>query len=415
MRWRVLSKTQALRRLKAASARVSHPKSSPVSSWTHAEILALFAFLVAEAGWAAGQVPNIPKVETNPTPIPTKSHPSPSPKVRPASSFTATAYQAELMPIPKSVAIPGLKLNSNDMPVRFERIGSSIRVWVQIRGEFQLPQWSLIYEKDTLVQIGQTSDAAPFEISVPLRGKKTLLKLTAIGPRGELKTQQWWVIFEDYDVYLANAKSGKSLSQGIGLTPALGYTFVRVQQSRIADFTEMALTLKLSFQRPFFFPNWDIALNAFGTAYTFQPSKADTQARFIGANFRVGYKLPFIKDPWGLSIAAGAYYNTMIVTRDAFGYRNITGPQLFPLLKRTLGPRNTLYGYFKYSPVGNRFALTSFDNREIAAGAGWVRSLKNGHPLTLSLDFANLKQFSDTRVDTTTLVTTWTLSLGYGF
>jgi hypothetical protein len=69
-------------------------------------------------------------------------------------------------------------------------------------------------------------------------------------------------------------------------------------------------------------------------------------------------------------------------------------------------------GYLKYSPVGSGLGIESFGNREIAVGFSWTRKLKTGHPLSASLDFANLSFTVD---DSQISSTSFSLSAGYGW
>ena len=173
---------------------------------------------------------------------------------------------------------------------------------------------------------------------------------------------------------------------------SLGFSYITYKQTNIKDFSEMAVTAKASYLRLLPWARWTIGLSSFFTALPITTSIPGISARFLGINLRVGYQVARIKAPWELAVLTGWYYTSMFVTNDYLGFRNLAGPQLYPVLTRHLTLRDSAFCYAKYSPVTNGLSLSflSFSDRELAAGGGWIHGLKNGHPLSVTLDVANI-------------------------
>jgi hypothetical protein len=145
----------------------------------------------------------------------------------------------------------------------------------------------------------------------------------------------------------------------------------------------------------------------------------ETTARFIGANFRIGYAVPRIREPWRLLLMVGGYYTTMNVSPNTFGFRNLSGPQFFPVLRRAMDSGDSVSTYFKISPVSaGGVSLTNLASRELAFGITYNKNLKNGHSIPFSIDYSNLKSSVETEEGTATVpvaVTSLTFGIGYNF
>ena len=113
--------------------------------------------------------------------------------------------------------------------------------------------------------------------------------------------------------------------------------------------------------------DWGLQLSGYGTLLHLSESDAD-QARYLGLNGRFIRRFFPSSRKWNLSLAAGAYFLTMLVPSERFGYVNLAGPQLYPAL--SFSPWGFLQtGIFvKYSPVQKNFGLLNSSNREWAAG-----------------------------------------------
>jgi hypothetical protein len=175
------------------------------------------------------------------------------------------------------------------------------------------------------------------------------------------------------------------------LQPGLGFTTSNYLSAERINYSSEALTVKgaVSYRLS---PQWEVGGNVFYTAFFLSKSDPATDVRYLGLNARVGYTVPWLTDPWSLSLCAGMYQLSMSVTNDQFGFSGLTGPQLFPVIRRKLSEFDSLSGYLKLSTVSSgSLNVTDLTNREIAAGIHYSRALgKSGTRLGLTVDYSDL-------------------------
>jgi len=245
-----------------------------------------------------------------------------------------------------------------------------------------------------------------FEYKVTLRSKATQMIFTEVGPAGTYKNEFLIVAFPDWDcsIPLQTPKRHRVLASA-------GVTSIQFQQTQINPYSAFAVTLKASYSYSLFYPRVDLGVNSYFTAFTFAASDPTTQARFLGINAKIGYNF-VISDPWRFSVQTGIYYTTMFVTNNNFGFQNLMGPQLYPVVSRRFG-NSSLLAYFKFSPVGSGFGITSLANNEIAGGLNFSHPIRNsGMSYSVGVDMSQLSlNFQSIQV----LVNTASLSAGLSF
>jgi hypothetical protein len=108
----------------------------------------------------------------------------------------------------------------------------------------------------------------------------------------------------------------------------------------------------------------------------------------------------------------GGFFKSMSVTNDAFGYRNMIGPQLYPVLSFAANDRHTLSGYFRFSPtLDGLFIYPADKNYELAFGFTWAYQISPRFTLPVTAEVA-LVRLSFPRTDI--FNNTYTLSVGFG-
>lgn len=115
---------------------------------------------------------------------------------------------------------------------------------------------------------------------------------------------------------------GQATTHYLEEQPSILFTNANVKQ--VADFHQ--------FQYQYFiFPRWlDFSLGANLTGLSVQePSERENQFIYTTAYANLGILLP-ISDFWNIKIVAETFYTTMVVKDDEFGFRNLTGSQLYP-------------------------------------------------------------------------------------
>jgi len=304
---------------------------------------------------------------------------------------------AHVVPLSADAPIAGLTFPEKDLKTDVQSFGDDLRVLVTLKGSYNSKdQWTLSWKDQKQVKLLKVDKAGNFAITLPLYAKATSVDIMAVGPMGEVEEEEVGIDFPDYDAFKNHAKFEPPKRSSLGVS--LGVTSINYTETDCSPLSELALTAKVSYQSLIFPPNWDVAFNVYGTAMPLTSTVASTNIRFLGANARIGFVVPFVTSPWRLSIMGGGYYTTSLVSQPAAvihtlaeysGFNNMYGPQIFPVLSRKFGKADSIYLYSKFSPIMNNF-IPTFASTEFAVGGGWSHPLPNGTPLTIAVDFDDL-------------------------
>ena len=305
----------------------------------------------------------------------------------------------------KSKPIEGLVLDAGTYELEELEIDKQTVPLLRIRGSYSPRGLSLLYDNRPLVLSERSVDA--FSMTVPLSGKRTVIEVSSVALDGATQKERIEILFTEYAAF--QAVQTERRKPGLGLSPSLGITSLSYTETGVAPYSAVMLSGKLGLAFALAPPVWDGAANIFGNLAPIAGDSSGNVARFVGLNFRVGYAVRQVRDPWKLGLMAGYYSNQMLVSGNKFGFKRLSGPQFFPTLRRRIGEGKGAYAYLKYAPVAPGGWISSLGDRELAAGVGgnWMAGKKT--PLTLSLDFADLSAvLSGISIDCQTL----TLSLG---
>ncbi len=296
----------------------------------------------------------------------------------------------------------GSKIRKLALPV--EPISVDPEGFIVLRGRYNQADWNILYSQRKVAR----NKSGDFLLKIPVDQQTSEFELLEVSPTGQVNGEQLKLVFVgDFKAYQArNAQTKVPLGLSFGVGPSL----VMYQETDLPDRTQIALTVKASFSRIIFPPHWDIGLSGY---YTLMPLSVTTEPgiRFLGLNGRIGYIVPGVKAPWRFAVMAGYYFTTTMVEGDAYGFKNMSGPQLFPVLSRRIGPNSAVGGYFKFSPVTSGANPLSFQNREFAMGFNFTRFLKNAKSWNISADVASFKLNVEGFAISST---SYSLGFGYG-
>ncbi len=119
-------------------------------------------------------------------------------------------------------------------------------------------------------------------------------------------------------------------------------------------------------------------------------------AQFFNMGLNVGY--PLVSGRLGVAVVGGWFYRTTFVTESLFGFKNVTGIQLYPRLTYRLDSRQTVHFQISYSPIMDQLSLLGLAHRELAMSAGWSRAVTERNNLFVNLEYSSLS-FTITEVD----------------
>ncbi len=108
-------------------------------------------------------------------------------------------------------------------------------------------------------------------------------------------------------------------------------------------------------------------------------------ARFWNSNADVIYAFPHEARTWAFGIAGGVFYTSMYPQGINFGFRNLWGPELYPIATYLLNNKNSLDFYLKYSPVFSQTPV-NFGSHELDAGVEWTRDLTDKRSVSYKLE-----------------------------
>jgi hypothetical protein len=246
-----------------------------------------------------------------------------------------------------------------------------------------------------------------FQVDISYDAGLRALELALVGPKGEVeyhfyrlelqlpavpKEERAETVGPDF----ADLEFNKKLKRRFFISPGLGISSLSYSQTAVDPYHSIVMTAKVSSNYLLFPPKWDLGFTGFFNFVSLSKS-SPVDVRFLGLNLRLGYIFPEIKAPWRLSLYGGWYYSTMFASDSTFGYKNISGPQLFPSLRRNLNNGHAISTYFKFSPISNNLGFFSLSNNEIATGLSYLIPTEK-HAYSISLDYARI-QFYDGEVE----------------
>ena len=207
--------------------------------------------------------------------------------------------------------------------------------------------------------------------------------------------------------------SGFEPGTSFNLTAQLGYTQMNYTETRVTPFSMTALSGKLALLYQLAPPFWDLGLNIFSNLQPLSSSNKNVTVRVLGANFRIGYAIPFIKEPWRLVIMPGLSISNMMVSNKSFGYNVYYAAQMYPVLRYTFSNGQGLFTYLKYLPTTSGTHMFTNKEYELAYGAGW--SIPTAKTSTLAFSFdASTQKFSPVPAFLA-VSKSFTVNVGYGF
>jgi len=174
-------------------------------------------------------------------------------------------------------------------------------------------------------------------------------------------------------------------SSGTWLSIGLGLSFDSYRETNHPDY--FASNIRLNSELHYHINDaWELGASAFLTTVPMTKTQPST-LRLLGAELETGYRC-YATRKVTVKIFAGGFYRTMLVTDNAFGVKNLAGPELFPRLEY-LATKGTLLGLsIKYSPILNNLKFNS-SNREISVSLSARHPSGNG--LVVKLQYSNLR------------------------
>jgi hypothetical protein len=300
--------------------------------------------------------------------------------------------------------------------------------FIILKGKLRAPiGWILLINQTQVLQMPRDGESG-FEHKITLSGVKTSVPVEMIGPMGQIRKE----VFEiDYPGYGTDELGAMGSTEGppaqphsqagsdetsifsrFHFTGGVGGSLLSFSQTNRPELTQFYLTPKSAVDFDLIPGKWSIGANFYFNALRFYGDPDEIRASFVGVNFRAGYQIPQVPDPWRLRLMVGATYMSMMVSGANLGFQNLMSPHVYPVITRTLTPQTSAYLYMKYAPLADAVYLLEFGSREMAFGMGWLYHLPSGHSLSVSFDYSNL---SFDFIGASIRSSATTLGVGFGF
>jgi hypothetical protein len=140
------------------------------------------------------------------------------------------------------------------------------------------------------------------------------------------------------------------------------------------------------------------------TAWSFSESGSTLGIRLFDSEISLAYALIPVKVGFNLSLRAGIFYASTLVSGNTFGVQNLYGPDLYPVISYGLSSGQVISVYFKIAPAVDLQGDVNFTNKLTAVGltystksgsGAWVYSVDykdyDANENGVSVSFSNLE------------------------
>ena len=283
------------------------------------------------------------------------------------SAFSDPKFIPAQIEIVSEEKINDLKWKDEFIRIRDESVKQEQKQIILLTGSYYREGWQLMRNQKPI----KTNVLGGFVYEAIVTKEARAFEFEAIGPKGEIEKEKIVVRVPSWE---PQKEVVSWEPKRLFIVPGLGLSSISTKETAISNYSTIALTAKASLNYLLIPKKMDLGLSVFFTAFQLTKNEPIT-ARYLGFNTRVGYILPFIESPWVVSIYGGWYYTTTFVQGNSFGYRNMSGPQIYPSVRRTLPSGDVLAAYFKFSPVASSLKLLTISDREIAGGVAYIHPL----------------------------------------
>ena len=304
-----------------------------------------------------------------------------------AAAIVSCSADVEAAVRPQSVVgraaqpLAGLKFSSQRFPIIIrENSDGQFQLQVRIAGRFESPESKLLLDFEPVaVEGGQ------FDIELAIRDATTTLEFSTVNLMGQIQTETVILQSDPPNPVREILKSlqAETSSIGVGLSGAL----MNYEDNAGVKFQQFGIAGKLSYSK-FLTSNRRhvAAANIYRTFLPLSGNDNGLRLNLLGMNLRYGYFLGQSAG-WRFWLYGGYFYSTTTSPSGRIGFRNLLGPQVYPMASRQLSRRDSIFTYFKFAPL---YGLGDLSSREMAYGVSYTYRPLTGLSMSLSLDHSQI-------------------------
>lgn len=244
-----------------------------------------------------------------------------------------------------------------------------------------------------------------FILKVPVNSDQVQFSFQFTDLQGRSEQETYSLVFEkgpNWKSFMEALKQD-NVSNPWTFIPGFGFTYATYKQPNLR-ITEWLFALKgaATYQ---FSDKWLVLGQMFYTIHPLEPIQTQ-QILFFGSNIDLRYTVTFPNTDFEVFLMGGWYYNTTVSIPAEIGYRDVYGPQIFPVIRKSIFGHN-LSLFFKFSPVMDKNLFYSLASAEIVVGAAF--DVSKTISITSSMTHLNLNMENDAKVQSTY----YTLGMNY--
>lgn len=156
---------------------------------------------------------------------------------------------------------------------------------------------------------------------------------------------------------------------------------------------------------------WSLGVSGDATLLPLNETGSSLGMKLFNVETFASYSVTDAHSVWDFSIRGGAYYSTTSVSGNAFGFTDMFGPEIYPVLSRSFAKGGVASLHFKYAPVIDPSSGFTFSSNALDAGLSYATTSGSG-AWVFSGDYKKL----NANVDATSVqLTGFSLSIGRTF
>ena len=234
----------------------------------------------------------------------------------------------------------------------------------------------------------------PFLLMARFRTPIATFELTALGPKGEKKSEKFVVVTV---IKKGRNKFNSDLFLGLSQT--------NYEEESRTSFKQTSLTAGVNLIYFLRRPDWSVEGGIFSDTAVITSNATTYSSKFLTVGGQLNYAVSLVPT-WGLKLSLGLFSPVMIGKNGEFGYSTFFIPRLYPLVTKRIGKRD-IYGYFRYMPLGQSGEVDS------GFGIGWILNRPEYRRWIFAVDYSDL-QFRPTPA-VTVKMNSLAFRIGYGF
>ncbi len=294
-----------------------------------------------------------------------------------SNSTQKTTWVATLKTLPSDNPIVGLEYTERALPVQMIARNGKLRPFVELKGSYTNPGWSLFVVSGSNEKPVPLKDDAKFQFFAILTSQNSDVTFVARGPDGATQTSYLQVYSPEAQEFQIGSDIGE-------FTIGMGGGSFSYFQSGFGRFSSKNAVQELGYRTPNFLRHYVVSLSGRAPLWTVSSAPIKASPDLIRAKMELsytGWQIPARSLTFDISLGV-AYLN--LISYDApFGFNSLYSPNLGFGLTRKMSEGAEAQLFAAYSPLSGVLKLESVWEARL----GYKLRLPNLHHIRFDLSF----------------------------